>query len=157
MRGLSLSPGAAVEVNIDPDNSPDVWFPAKFIKQFNNSFLVECQGSQQAGYTQKAVDSLHIRPSPPPSSKKSFSLLEKVDAFYDFRWLSGVVTKILADGRYIVYFKRTKKEKELSHADLRLHMEWTDGKWVHSSLVRRPLGLIFLFHSWLSVAIYAYS
>lgn len=133
MRELNFSPGAAVEVNIDPDNSPDVWFPAKFIKQVNNSFLVEYQGSQEAGYTQKAVDSLHIRPSPPPSSKKSFSLLEKVDAFYDFRWLSGVVTKILADGRYIVYFKRTKKEKELSHADLRLHMEWTDGKWVHSS------------------------
>ncbi|XP_021770003.1 DUF724 domain-containing protein 6-like isoform X2 [Chenopodium quinoa] len=134
MRDLNFSPGTAVEVNIDPDSPCDVWFPATFIKQAaNNLFLVEYQSSKKVGLQKVAVDSDHIRPSPPSSSNKAFNLLEKVDAFYDYRWLSGVVTKILADGRYIVYFKRTKKEKELSHADLRLHMEWSSGKWIHSS------------------------
>ncbi|KNA19619.1 hypothetical protein SOVF_060150 isoform B [Spinacia oleracea] len=134
MRDLNFSPGTAVEVNTDPDSSSDVWFPATFIKQAaNNSYLVEFQSSKEVGLQKVAVDSLHIRPSPPCSSNKAFNLLEKVDAFYDFRWLSGVVTKILADGRYIVYFKRTKKEKELSHTDLRLHMEWNSGKWIHFS------------------------
>ncbi|XP_021768688.1 DUF724 domain-containing protein 6-like isoform X2 [Chenopodium quinoa] len=134
MRDLNFSPGTAVEVNIDPESSCDVWFPATFIKQAaNNLFLVEYQRSKEVGLQKVAVDSNHIRPSPPSSSNKVFNLLEKVDAFYDYRWLSGVVTKILADGRYIVYFKRTKKEKELSHADLRLHMEWSSGKWIHSS------------------------
>ncbi|KMT10046.1 hypothetical protein BVRB_5g122580 isoform A [Beta vulgaris subsp. vulgaris] len=134
MRDLNFSPGTAVEVNIDPDNSSDVWFPATIIKQVaNNSFLVEYQSSKEAGLQKVSVDSFHIKPSPPSSSNKTFNLLEKVDAFYDCRWLSGVVTKILADGRYIVYFKRTKKEKELSHADLRLHMEWNNGKWILSS------------------------
>lgn len=134
MRDWIFSPGTAVEVNIDPDSSCDVWFPATFIKEAaNNSFLVEYQSSKEVGLQKVTVDSLHIRPSPPTASNKAFNLLEKVDAFYDFRWLSGVVTKILADGRYIVYFKRTKKEKELSHSDLRLHMEWNNGKWIHSS------------------------
>ncbi|CAO2818701.1 unnamed protein product [Amaranthus hypochondriacus] len=132
MRDLDYCPGIAVEVNIESDNSYDVWFPASFIKQVANSFLVEYQ-SKEAGFQKVAVDYLHIRPSPPSSSHKVFNLLEKVDAFFEYYWLSGVVTKILADGRYIVYFKRTKKEKELSHANLRLHMEWNNGKWTYSS------------------------
>ncbi|KAL2934980.1 DUF724 domain-containing protein 2 [Bienertia sinuspersici] len=133
MRDLNFKPGTAVEVNCDSDISCDIWFPATLIKQVaNNCFLVEYQSSKEAGLQKVAVDSFHIRPPPPSSSNKPFNLLEKVDAFYDFRWLSGVVTKILADGRYIVYFKRTKKEKELSHADLRLHMEWHNNKWIQS-------------------------
>ncbi|GMH25735.1 hypothetical protein Nepgr_027578 [Nepenthes gracilis] len=132
MRDLSFSPGAAVEINIDEENLSDVWFPATVVKEISNdSFLVECQSSNEAGLLEVVVDSFHIRPLPPAISNRNFQLLEKVDAFYGFGWSRGIVTKVLADGRYIVFFKRTKKEKELSHTDLRLHIEWIDGKWVH--------------------------
>ncbi|KAK9704731.1 hypothetical protein RND81_07G007500 [Saponaria officinalis] len=130
-----FTPGTAVEVNIELDNSTDVWFPAKLVRQVSNTFfLVEYQTSPHSPLLSVGVDSVHIRPSPPPTpTNTSFSLLEKVDAFFDGRWLTGIVTKILADGRYIVYFKRTRREKELSHSDLRLHLEWTNGNWLHSS------------------------
>ncbi|GAB4830606.1 hypothetical protein Ancab_020372 [Ancistrocladus abbreviatus] len=134
MGELSFSAGAAVEVNIDQENSCDIWFPATVVKQIGNgSFLVEYKSLNEPGFFRVVVDSLHIRPPPPSFSNRDFQLLEKVDAFYGFGWSSGVVTKVLADGRYIVFFKRTRKEKELSHADLRLHMEWMDGKWIHPS------------------------
>ncbi|KAM0053936.1 putative Agenet domain, plant type [Helianthus debilis subsp. tardiflorus] len=70
------------------------------------------------------VDHLHIRPSVPQTRVKSFGLLEKVDAFADFGWWSGVITKKLADSRYVVYFKHTNSAKELSHLELRPHVEW---------------------------------
>ncbi|GAB4841802.1 hypothetical protein Ancab_022526 [Ancistrocladus abbreviatus] len=143
MRELSFSEGAAVEVNIDEESSRDIWFPATVIERIGNgSFLVEYQSSNEAGFVKVVVDSLHIRPPPPSYSNRDIQLLEKVDAFYGFGWSSGVVTKVLGDGRYIVFFKRTRKEKELSHMDLRLHMEWMDCEWVNPSLEHQPVGCI---------------
>ncbi|GAB2282154.1 hypothetical protein Dimus_016707 [Dionaea muscipula] len=136
MREGSFKSGAAVEVNFDEEYVGDVWFPAIVVKDIGNgSFLVECQSSKESGFVKVVVDSLHIRSPPPSLTYKEFQLLEKVDAFYGFSWSSGVVTKVLADGRYIVFFKRTRKEKELNLTDLRLHMDWVDGKWVHPSQV----------------------
>ncbi|XP_023753016.1 DUF724 domain-containing protein 2 isoform X1 [Lactuca sativa] len=69
------------------------------------------------------VDDGHIRPSTPPIRDTNFVLLEKVDAFYDFEWWTGVITKKLADNRYIVFFKHNNKEREFSHLELKLHVE----------------------------------
>ncbi|KAH9621449.1 hypothetical protein KSS87_011587 [Heliosperma pusillum] len=134
MRDFKFSPGTSVEVNLDVHNSHDVWFPAKVVNQVcSTMFLVECHTPTMPGLQKVGIDSLHIRPPPPITTTKAFTLLEKVDAFCDSCWLTGIVTKILGAGRYIVYFKHTRKEKELCLTDLRLHMEWTNGKWLHSS------------------------
>ncbi|KAJ0743447.1 putative Agenet domain, plant type [Helianthus annuus] len=55
--------------------------------------------------------------------------------FYDYGWWSGVITKKLADSRYVVYFKHTNKDKEFSYLDLRPHLEWKDDKWLTSCQV----------------------
>ncbi|KAJ0520488.1 putative Agenet-like domain-containing protein [Helianthus annuus] len=114
--------GRKVEVSLERD----VWFPATIVEDLgNNQFLVEYKDLQRVN-----IDHLHIRPSIPQVTSTSFGLLEKVDAFYDYGWWSGVITKKLADSRYVVYFKHTNKDKEFSHLDLRPHLEWKDDKWL---------------------------
>ncbi|XP_052191238.1 DUF724 domain-containing protein 6 [Diospyros lotus] len=131
------SAGKRVEVSFVREDCGEAWFPATVLEDLcNGSFLVEYHsiGDHDENVLQKViVDLLHIRPSPPHLKEKNFGLLEKVDAFYRFGWWAGVITKELAEKRYIVYFKHTNEDKELSQSELRLHMEWSDGKWVAAS------------------------
>lgn len=132
--GLIFSPGAAVEVTLNEQSSRDAWFPAIVRREIGlGSYVVQCQSlknSGEAGVLDVTVDNLHIRPSPPRLEGRKFGLLEKVDAFYDYGWWNGIVTKVLTGRRYVVFFKHTNMEKEFIHSDLRPHMEWVDGKWV---------------------------
>ncbi|XP_035834422.1 DUF724 domain-containing protein 7 isoform X2 [Helianthus annuus] len=117
--------GKKVEVTLEEEILRDVWFPATVVEDLgNNRFLVEYKELQRV-----SIDHLHIRPSAPQFTVTSFGLLEKVDAFYDFGWWSGVITKKLTDSRYVVYFKQTNKVKEFSHLELRPHVEWKDDGW----------------------------
>ncbi|XP_076890201.1 DUF724 domain-containing protein 7-like, partial [Bidens hawaiensis] len=120
---LIFKAGVKVEVFIE-----EVCYPATVVEDLGNDlFSVEYNCSENNGESKLCrvtVDHLHVRPSVPQVRVLSFGLLEKVDAFVDFGWLSGVITKKLADSRYIVYFKHTNKEKEVSYLDLRPHIEW---------------------------------
>ncbi|KAI3679561.1 hypothetical protein L2E82_51224 [Cichorium intybus] len=131
--GLMFTAGKKVEVCFEGEDLRDVWFPATVVGNLgNNSFLVEYQRpgiGNEATVDKVARDYLHIRPSPPHLRDKNFVLLEKVDAYYDFGWWSGVITKELADNRYNVSFKHTKKEREFDCSKVRPHMEWKGGKW----------------------------
>ncbi|XP_019251053.1 PREDICTED: DUF724 domain-containing protein 6-like isoform X3 [Nicotiana attenuata] len=129
---LMFSVGENVEVSFDSDDRRDAWFPSTVLEHCgNSSFLVESyrRASDKKAIVEKVVvDSFHIRPIPPRIVNK-FSLLEKVDALYDYGWWSGVITRELDDSRYIVFFKHTNKEMELNDSDLRPHMDWKDGQW----------------------------
>ncbi|KAK9055875.1 hypothetical protein SSX86_026962 [Deinandra increscens subsp. villosa] len=135
--GWLFSVGKRVEVSFDREGLGDVWFPATVLKSLGNStFLVEYQqpgAGDEAVLHKVTVDNNHIRPSPPHLRDKHFALLEKVDAYYDFGWWSGVVTKELADNRYIVFFKHTKKEREFIYSRVRRHLDWKGGKWFNTS------------------------
>ena len=128
-----------VEVCFEGENLGDVWFPATVVENLgNNSFVVEYQqpGTGDEATLQKiTVDYLHIRPSPPHLRDKNFVLLEKVDAYYDFGWWSGVITKVVADDMYNVLLKNTKKEREFDCSRVRPHMEWKGGQWFTTSQV----------------------
>lgn len=136
---LRFTVGQNVEVCFDKESFRDCWFPATILENSdNNTCQVEYLqlGSNDMAVTHKVtVDCLRIRPSPPHLRVKKFVLLEKVDAFYDFGWWSGVITKELADNRYNVFFKNTKKERAFLYPRLRRHMEWKDGKWFNTSQV----------------------
>ncbi|XP_023739257.1 DUF724 domain-containing protein 7 isoform X3 [Lactuca sativa] len=135
--GLMFTVGKKVEVCFEGENLRDVWFPATVVENSgNNSFLVEYQQpgiGDEATVHKVTVDYLHIRPSPPHLRDKNFVLLEKVDAYSDFGWWSGVVTKELAGNRYNVFFKHTKKEREFDCSRVRPHMDWKGGKWFTTS------------------------
>nr|GMD60887.1 DUF724 domain-containing protein 6-like isoform X2 [Ipomoea batatas] len=123
--------GKAVEVSFERYDPRDVWFPATILEVFGNgSFSVEYQKSNVRDKV--TVGSFQIRPCPPHLKNTNFCLLERVDAFYDFGWWSGVITKMLADSRYIVFFKHFNLEKEVSGLELRRHMDWRSGRW-HTS------------------------
>ncbi|KAL4342641.1 hypothetical protein GQ457_08G021810 [Hibiscus cannabinus] len=132
--GSIFSSGTSVEVNIDFENGPDIWYPAIVIKEYeDNSFLVKYHNSgndDESGTVKVVVDSLHIRPTPPRYADRNYELLERVDATYSFGWRTGVITKVLTGNRYNVFFKHGNEDKEFFHSDIRPNIEWIDGKWV---------------------------
>ncbi|XP_022876451.1 DUF724 domain-containing protein 7-like isoform X3 [Olea europaea var. sylvestris] len=134
---LMFEVGTEVEVLFDAEGCRDVWFPAIiFDKLRNGSFLVEYQSPKvgdEARPLKVTTDPLHIRPRPPLLKRKKFDLLEKVDATFDNGWWSGVITKVLEDSRYLVFFKQINRNREFHHLEIRPHLEWKDGKWITSS------------------------
>lgn len=136
--GSIFSPGTAVEVNLDNKESlRDVWFPAIVIKEnVDGTFFVKYQNSknsEEAATVKVTLDSQHIRPTPPRYVDRNYELLEKVDTSYGFGWRAGVITKVLAGRRYNVFFKHGNEDKELSHSEIRPHVEWTGGNWISKS------------------------
>lgn len=100
-----------------------------------------------AGTVKVTLDSKRIRPTPPHYVDRNYELLEKVDTSYGLGWRAGVITKVLAGGRYNVFFKHGNEDKEFSHSELRPHLEWTDGDWISKSKVSSFLNLSSLWES----------
>lgn len=104
----------------------------------NNTFILEHRppGSSDEVIPNKIkADYLEIRPSPPHLRDKKFALLEKVDAYCEPFWRSGVIVKELADSRYNVFVKHIGKEIEFPYLSVRPYMEWKNGKWFNNSQV----------------------
>ncbi|KAG8389591.1 hypothetical protein BUALT_Bualt02G0245000 [Buddleja alternifolia] len=142
--GLMFDVGRKVEVSFDRDDCQDAWFPATIHEDLGNgTLLVEhCADIEKKVQTIKVkTDSLHVRPCPPLLKDKNFVLLEKVDAFFDFGWWSGVITKVLENSRYIVFFKQMKTDKEFNQNELRPHMDWKDGRWFTSSQLSQDVSI----------------
>lgn len=136
MKGSTFSSGSDVEVNFQKEDLYDAWFPAIVIKENeDNTFYVKyknpvaMQGKDNVDFLKDNVDFLHVRPSPPCYTDRSYKLLDKVEALCDFAWRVGVITKVLAERMYAVNFKHGRKVKELSHSEIRPLVEWKDGKW----------------------------
>ncbi|XP_047968153.1 DUF724 domain-containing protein 3-like isoform X5 [Salvia hispanica] len=143
--GLMFDVGRKVEVSFDREDFQDAWFPATIREDLGNqTFLVEYNSvnPDSHGSTKASVDSLHIRPCPPLLKDKNFILLEKVDAFFDFGWWNGIITKELESSRYLVFFKQMKCEKEFNQSELRPHMDWKDGKWFTSAQQRKQRNIL---------------
>lgn len=136
MTGLLFNKGKRVEVSLEKVENCQVWFPAVVEEEAGNDcFLVEYQCLGKNGVPESVrvkVDFLHIRPSP-PQFVKNYDLLEKVDAYIDFGWWSGVITKELPDSKYLIFFKQTKIQRTVNQSEIRPHMEWKEGNWFSSS------------------------
>lgn len=124
-----------VEVSSDEDGFQGAWFAATIIKKLKgNKYLIEyksLRNDDDTDFLREEADALYIRPYPPDMIMVDrFNLHEEVDALYQDGWWVGVITKVLNDGRYVVYFRGTDEEMKFNHSDLRIHHEWIDGKWV---------------------------
>ncbi|KAL8527169.1 hypothetical protein ACS0TY_005156 [Phlomoides rotata] len=133
MSGLMFEVGRKVEVSFDREDSQDAWFPASIHEDLGNGFFRVEYMNKNGEAVKTTVDSLHVRPCPPLLKDKNLVLLEKVDAYFDYCWWSGVITKELENSRYIVFFKPMKQDREIYQSKLRPHMEWKEGKWFTSS------------------------
>ena len=100
-----------------------------FVKYLNS------RNGDEAATVRVALDSQHIRPTPPCYLDRKYELLERVDTSDGIGWRAGVITKVLTGGNYNVFFKNGNEDKELSHSDIRPHMEWSNGNWISKSKV----------------------
>lgn len=136
---MIFSKGKKVEVSFEKVEHCEVWFPAIVLEDTGDgSFLVEYQRLGKNGEHESVevkVDSIHIRPSPPQLKGKNYNLLEKVDAYIEFGWWTGVLTKELPDNKYIVFFKETNEERLVNQSEIRPHMEWKERNWFSTSQV----------------------
>ncbi|KAL8482839.1 hypothetical protein ACS0TY_025760 [Phlomoides rotata] len=124
----------AVEISLDERSNGDAWIPAIVHRNLGNgNLLVEYDLGEDVI---AEIDIQNARPCPlvPIKDEKKFSLFEEVDAYLDHVWRSGVIREELENGRYVVFLKKTKQDKDFSRWDLRSHMEWKDGKWLLSSI-----------------------
>ncbi|KAL3382092.1 hypothetical protein AABB24_001922 [Solanum stoloniferum] len=133
-----FSEGSLVEVSSDEEGFEGVWFVATIVKLLDNgNYLIEYQtlrNNDDTAFLQEETDRLHIQPRPPDiGSFESFKVLEEVDALHNDGWWVGVISKVLKGQRYKVYFKASNEELEFKHADIRLHLDWINGKWVRAS------------------------
>ncbi|XP_073136566.1 uncharacterized protein [Henckelia pumila] len=142
---LMFEVGRKVEVSFEVEDFLGAWFPAAIHKVLTNgTYLVEYHSSNSSNedqFLKATVDSLHVRPCPPFLKDKNYVLLEKVDCFFNFGWWNGVITKVLEDCRYVIFFKQQNKEKEFHQSELRPHMDWKDSKWFTSSQLHEDLPL----------------
>ncbi|XP_073302788.1 DUF724 domain-containing protein 3-like isoform X10 [Primulina huaijiensis] len=144
--GLMFEVGRKVEVSFDVEDFLCAWFPSTIDTVLTNgTYLVEYHSSNISNedqFLKATVDYLHVRPCPPFLKDKSYVLLEKVDCFFNFGWWNGVITKVLEDCRYVVFFKQKNEEKEFHQSELRPHMDWKESKWfTSSSQLRKPQNL----------------
>ncbi|KAK3199289.1 hypothetical protein Dsin_022704 [Dipteronia sinensis] len=135
---VKFSKGTVVEVSSDEDGFKGAWFAAKIIEPAGDrKYLIEYESlrtDDDKEFLREEIDTLHIRPPPPETVMvDSFNRLDEVDAAYNDCWWVGVISKVLSNSRYIVYFRESNEELQFEHSDLRLHQDWIDGKWIAAS------------------------
>lgn len=130
--------GGKIEVSRDNERPHHSWFQATVLGPMKHGcltveYLVKVGLQTQA--CRANVDRAGIRPCPPTLCIKRFVLWQKVDAYWDCGWLSGVITKVLADLKYEVFVEKLRKVKVFQKHLLRTHVEYKQGKWFISSQV----------------------
>ncbi|XP_019058448.1 PREDICTED: DUF724 domain-containing protein 1-like [Tarenaya hassleriana] len=131
-----LSRDTLVEVSSEEEGFEGSWFVARVVEPIGeDKYLVEYLDLREENGVQllkEEADILHIRPPPPPSSDgdKDFELGDKVDAFYNDGWWEGIITEILKDGRFGVFFKHPREMIRFGRQGLRFHKDWINGNWL---------------------------
>ncbi|KAI5398679.1 protein AGENET DOMAIN (AGD)-CONTAINING P1 [Lathyrus oleraceus] len=129
--------GDLVEVCSDEDGFKGAWFSATLIEaKAGWKFVVEYESllDDDSKLLREEVSILQIRPRPPKTDDvDQFKFLDEVDTYYNDGWWVGIVSKVLGDSKYIVYFRNSNEELKFEHSQLRLHQDWVDNKWVMAS------------------------
>ncbi|XP_048596460.1 DUF724 domain-containing protein 2-like [Brassica napus] len=80
--------------------------------------------------TRVSID--RIRPQPPPErpgAKKSYELMQDVEAFDNGAWCAGKVKVILFDGSCFVSLNNSTEQIYFNHSEMRKPRKWVDGVW----------------------------
>ncbi|KAH6757947.1 hypothetical protein C2S52_023185 [Perilla frutescens var. hirtella] len=126
--------GMVVEVRSDEEGYQGSWYTAEIVCSLgSDEFLVEYQtlktDDESALLREKAITS-YIRPCPTEIVRiDCYKALEEVDAWYNEGWWVGVISRVLDDRKYGVYFWTTNEEIIFDHTGLRTHQDWIGGKW----------------------------
>ncbi|GLT36427.1 hypothetical protein SLA2020_108030 [Shorea laevis] len=131
--------GSVVEVSSEEEGFKGSWFVAKILtlpKDGNKSkALIQYQtlitDEKSRKPLKESANLSFIRPlAPGPEPDRSFEVNDIVDAFHRDGWWVGVVSRVLDHHRYYVSFEEPGEELEFDRSNLRVHLDWVDGKWV---------------------------
>ncbi|GFP87946.1 hypothetical protein PHJA_000938300 [Phtheirospermum japonicum] len=136
----SYSPGDPVEASSQEEGFEGAFFAATILKNLKNGkYVIEYQTLKDDDGTtplREEIDNLYIRPPPPDVEiVDRFEVGEEVDALCNDGWWAGVISKVLKNDRYSVYFSASDEELKFKHTDLRVHQVWINGKWRTSKVI----------------------
>jgi hypothetical protein len=127
--------GTIVEVSSDEEGFRGAWYIGTIVRRVRgkNKFVVEYKtllaDENSSAPLQETLDLVQLRPLQPPDHSRSFAFSQEVDAYHNDGWWEGVITAILPDDVYSVFFRGTREQLDFGLSDLRLHREWNNGKW----------------------------
>lgn len=129
-----FKPGASVEISSEEEGFSGSWYEGTVIREMKkDKLLVEYKDLLDDDGKQKLREELNavqLRPIPPRESlDRSFNVNEDVDCFHNDGWWEGVITEVLEDGSYSVYFRSSREQMKYQRRDIRLHREWLHGDW----------------------------
>ncbi|XP_035551459.1 DUF724 domain-containing protein 3-like isoform X4 [Juglans regia] len=133
-----FSLGTEVEVSNDEPGFKGSWYLATIIElptpkklkkaRVEYRTLITDDGSEQL---KEYVDPAYIRPLPPQEvAAQDLEHGEVVGAYCREGWWTGVVVKVLGNSKYRVFFENPPDVIEFDRKDLRVYLEWLNGKWV---------------------------
>ncbi|KZV48345.1 hypothetical protein F511_24451 [Dorcoceras hygrometricum] len=142
MSGDSISryfkKGAEIEISSDDGGFRGSWYTGTVVRPPQNGkskkVLVEyktiMKSESSTRRVREEVDMVQLRPAPPREKRRKFKFSEEVDAWYNDGWWEGIVTELMGDDKYAVFFRGTREQLHFRARELRLHREWVYGKWV---------------------------
>ncbi|KAI4371878.1 hypothetical protein MLD38_010175 [Melastoma candidum] len=128
--------GMIIEVRSDDDGFEGAWYSTTIMDRAgSHKFLIRYQNMKVDENSSKPlmeeVEADLLRPFPPEAfSINRYEKHTKVDAYFNYGWWEGEVTRVLDEMKYKVYFEGTDYDMAVHHADLRPHQDWLDGEWV---------------------------
>ncbi|KAF5455430.1 hypothetical protein F2P56_025003 [Juglans regia] len=145
-----FSLGTEVEVSNDEPGFKGSWYLATIIElptpkklkkaRVEYRTLITDDGSEQL---KEYVDPAYIRPLPPQEvAAQDLEHGEVVGAYCREGWWTGVVVKVLGNSKYRVFFENPPDVIEFDRKDLRVYLEWLNGKWVRPEKLQET-GSIF--------------
>lgn len=132
--------GADIEISSDEEGFRGSWYtgtvigPPGNVKKSSAKVLVEYNTltEDEAGKRplREELKLVQLRPPPPRENRLSFKFSEEVDAYYNDGWWEGIITEVVGEDKYLVFFRGTREQIAFKASELRLHREWVYGKWV---------------------------
>ncbi|CDY34425.1 BnaC01g22080D [Brassica napus] len=130
--------GANVEIASKDEDRYVKWYPGIVLKTDirNGVEMLKVEYSTRFRDKEKRTKKLQesvsidsIRPQPPPGDTKGFELMDKVEAYHNDGWCSGIVHIILSNDIYSVRFNSSTEFIQFNLSDLRIPKEWVAGVW----------------------------
>jgi len=119
-----FSPGTTVEVRSNEDGYLGSWYTATVVRSAGvGKFLVEYRNlktDDESNLLRELANEEDVRPCPPEIPQNCrYEVLQEVDAWHNNGWWEGVISEVLEECKYIVYFASTSQKSVYFNFHLR--------------------------------------
>lgn len=139
---MQLKKGAKVEVCSEEQGFVGSWYTAFVLSWDRNECTVEYEHlvteDNEHVKLQEVLRRNQLRPIPKALETRQWRRGDRVEAYDREGWWEGVISKVLPDKSYYVYFRESGEELSFRASDIRVHQEWKDGRWIVSQVRASP-------------------